>query len=171
MPEETSTSTTVCESVVSTQAASPDSRPVDTEAMSMSQPQPSSVSTISSAAAPALTGVAPIPAASTTCSGIMLSPPPMGACGRPVRDSSWLELDICRDFQKEGSCSRSDQCRFAHPEPNVVNRDGKVTCCYDFLKVSVPHSFYSNGDQDMQCGLKKSKLVLLCRLMIWGKSL
>lgn len=152
MPEETSTSTTVCESVVSTQAASPDSRPVDSEAVSMSQPQPSSVSTISSAAAPALTGVAPMPAASTTCSGIMLSPPPLGACGRPVRDSSWLELDICRDFQKEGSCSRSDQCRFAHPEPNVVNRDGKVTCCYDFLKVSIPHSFYSNGDQDMQCG-------------------
>ena len=104
------------------------------------------------AAAPALTGVAPMPAASTTCSGIMLSPPPLGACGRPVRDSSWLELDICRDFQKEGSCSRNDQCRFAHPEPNVVNRDGKVTCCYDFLKVSVPHSFCSNRDQDMQCG-------------------
>lgn len=133
MPEQTSTSATVCESVVSTQAATPDSRTVDTEAVSMSQPQPSNVSTISSAAAPALTGVAPMPATA----GAMLSPPP-GACGKPVRDSSWLELDICRDFQKEGSCSRSDQCRFAHPEPNVVTRDGKVTCCYDFLKVSVP---------------------------------
>lgn len=133
MPEQTSTSTTVCESVVSTQAATPDSRATDTEAVSMSQ-QPSNVSTISSerlttAAAAPVTGVAPIPAAAA-----MLSPPP-GACGRPVRDSSWLELDICRDFQKDGNCSRSDQCRFAHPEPNVVTRDGKVTCCYDFLKV------------------------------------
>ena len=115
----------------------------------MSQPQPTTtnVSTIiSSAAAPPLTGVAPILAAAATTSVTMLtSPPPgAGACGgKPVRDSSWLELDICRDFQKEGSCSRSDQCRFAHPEPNVVTRDGKVTCCYDFLKVSIPPFLYT----------------------------
>lgn len=139
MPEQTSTSATVCESVVSTQATAADSRAANTEAVSMSQPQPTTnVSTIiSSAAAPPLTGVAPIPAAAAT---MLSSPPPgAGACGgKPVRDSSWLELDICRDFQKEGSCSRSDQCRFAHPEPNVVTRDSKVTCCYDFLKVSIP---------------------------------
>ena len=138
MPEQTSTSATVCESVVSTQAATHVSSAVDIEAASMSQP--SNVSTISSAerlntvqaAAPAtMTGVAPIPVPAA-----MLSP---AAC-KPARDSSWLELDICRDFQKEG-CSRSEQCRFAHPDPNVVTRDGKVTCCYDFLKVSL--SIYS----------------------------
>ena len=122
----------------------------------MSQPQPTTtnVSTIiSSAAAPPLTGVAPIlaPAAATTSVTMLTSPPPgAGVCGgKPVRDSSWLELDICRDFQKEGmSCSRSDQCRFAHPEPNVVTRDGKVTCCYDFLKVSIPLFLHNNN---MQC--------------------
>ena len=148
MPEQTSTSATVCENVVSTQAAAADSTAADTEAVSMSQPQPTTtnVSTIiSSAAAPPLTGVAPILAAATTSVTMLTSPPPgAGACGgKPVRDSSWLELDICRDFQKEGSCSRSDQCRFAHPEPNVVTRDGKVTCCYDFLKVSIPLFLYT----------------------------
>ena len=53
-----------------------------------------------------------------------------------MRDSSWLELEICRDFLRQ-SCPRvSQECRFAHPQPPVVTKDGKVTCCYDFLKVS-----------------------------------
>ena len=55
---------------------------------------------------------------------------------KPPRDSSWLELEICREFLRQG-CSRSaEECRFAHPESNVITKDGKVTCCYDFLKVS-----------------------------------
>lgn len=124
MPEPTSTST-AGDSSNTSQATVPNSIDMDSEAAS----PPSNVSTISSepvnlgqAAAPATAGVAPMPN--------LLSP----AVCKPTRDSSWLELDICRDFQKEG-CPRSDQCRFAHPESNVVTRDGKVTCCYDFLKV------------------------------------
>eukprot|EP00731_Ephydatia_muelleri_P030251 Em0021g774a len=53
---------------------------------------------------------------------------------KTVRDSSWLELEVCRDYQRM-SCPRSpEQCRFAHPEQAVLVKDGRVTCCYDFLK-------------------------------------
>ena len=51
------------------------------------------------------------------------------------RDSSWLQVEVCRDFRRE-TCPRGSQCRFAHPDAKVMGRDGKVTCCYDFLKVS-----------------------------------
>ena len=51
------------------------------------------------------------------------------------RDSSWLELEICRDFVR-GCCNyNADECRFAHPEPGVITKGDKATCCYDFLKV------------------------------------
>lgn len=54
---------------------------------------------------------------------------------KPVRDSSWLQVDLCRDFQRD-TCPRGQTCRFAHPESRaVIVKDGKVTCCYDFLKV------------------------------------
>lgn len=50
-------------------------------------------------------------------------------------DSSWLQVEVCRDFRRD-TCPRGEQCRFAHPAAMVMGRDGKVTCCYDFLKVS-----------------------------------
>lgn len=61
--------------------------------------------------------------------------PPSGK----TRDSSWLELEVCRDFQRQ-SCPRIHDCRFAHPQPPVVSKEGKVTCCYDFLKVDHPRA-------------------------------
>lgn len=60
-----------------------------------------------------------------------------GPPGGKTRDSSWLELEVCRDFQRH-SCPRIHDCRFAHPQPPVVSKEGKVTCCYDFLKVDHP---------------------------------
>ena len=53
------------------------------------------------------------------------------------RDSSWLEIDVCREFVR-GECTRSaEECKFAHPTGSVVIKEGnKVTCCFDFLKVS-----------------------------------
>ena len=52
-----------------------------------------------------------------------------------VRDSSWLELDVCREYLR-GDCSRSaDECRYAHPTGSVIVKEGKVTCCFDYLKV------------------------------------
>lgn len=51
------------------------------------------------------------------------------------RDSTWLELEVCREFLR-GDCSRSaEECRFAHPTGSVIVKDGKVTCCFDNLKV------------------------------------
>lgn len=67
--------------------------------------------------------------------------------GKPVRDSSWLELDICRDFVRGYSCPRGEQCRFAHPDQAVVTKENKVTCCYDFLKVCTPpKNFYCKNN-------------------------
>lgn len=140
MPELTSSVTTPGESVVSTQAAVPPAAVYDAETAAS---PPSNVSTISSGSGPTVsehlnTGQLQIAAASATAGvaapipAALLSPP----ANKPVRDSSWLELDICRDYQKDGNCVRGEQCRFAHPDSNVVTRDGKVTCCYDFLKVS-----------------------------------
>lgn len=51
------------------------------------------------------------------------------------RDSTWLELEVCREYLR-GDCSRSaEECRFAHPTGSVIVKDGRVTCCFDNLKV------------------------------------
>jgi muscleblind protein len=53
-----------------------------------------------------------------------------------VKDSRWLQLDVCRDFQR-GQCSRSDlECKFAHPPAHVDIQNGRVTACYDSIKVA-----------------------------------
>lgn len=51
------------------------------------------------------------------------------------KDSQWLQLDICREFQK-GNCSRTDgSCKNAHPtNPHVEVLNGKVMACYDSCK-------------------------------------
>lgn len=52
-----------------------------------------------------------------------------------VKDSRWLQLEVCREFQR-GQCSRSDEeCKFAHPPPHVDVQNGRVTACYDSIKV------------------------------------
>ena len=72
---------------------------------------------------------------------------------QPARDSSWLELDVCRDYQRR-SCPRdANTCRFAHPENNPPFKS-KVTCCYDFLKVGSPRFnssafFFLLGERDL----------------------
>ena len=52
-----------------------------------------------------------------------------------LRDSSWLELEVCREYLR-GACTRED-CRFVHPMGSVLTKDGKVTCCFDYLKVRI----------------------------------
>jgi len=50
------------------------------------------------------------------------------------KDSRWLQLEVCREFQRN-KCSRSDtECKFAHPATNVDVQNGKVTACYDSIK-------------------------------------
>ncbi|VDO11462.1 unnamed protein product [Brugia timori] len=52
-----------------------------------------------------------------------------------VKDSRWLQLEVCREFQR-GQCSRSDiECKFAHPPPHVDVQNGRVTACYDSIKL------------------------------------
>lgn len=52
------------------------------------------------------------------------------------KDSRWLQLEVCREFQRN-KCSRPDtECKFAHPPPNVEVQNGRVTACYDSIKVS-----------------------------------
>ncbi|CAI4226067.1 unnamed protein product [Auanema sp. JU1783] len=51
-----------------------------------------------------------------------------------VKDSRWLQVEVCREFQR-GQCARSDQeCKFAHPPPHVDVQQGRVTACYDSIK-------------------------------------
>lgn len=52
------------------------------------------------------------------------------------KDSRWLQLEVCREFQRN-KCTRQDtECKFAHPPANVEVQNGKVTACYDSIKVS-----------------------------------
>ncbi|KAF0294653.1 Protein muscleblind [Amphibalanus amphitrite] len=51
-----------------------------------------------------------------------------------AKDSRWLQLEVCREFQRN-KCSRSDaECKFAHPVPHVEVQNGKVTACFDSIK-------------------------------------
>ena len=57
------------------------------------------------------------------------------------KDSRWLQLEVCREFQRQ-KCTRSDaECKFAHPPANVEVQNGRVTACYDSIKVSCSSSF------------------------------
>lgn len=53
-----------------------------------------------------------------------------------VKDPRWLQVEVCREFQR-GKCTREvSECRFAHPDENVqVENGGRVTACFDSMKV------------------------------------
>jgi muscleblind protein len=51
-----------------------------------------------------------------------------------VKDSRWLQVEVCREYQR-GQCSRTDlECKFAHPPAHVEVQNGRVTACYDSIK-------------------------------------
>lgn len=51
-----------------------------------------------------------------------------------VKDSRWLTLEVCREFQRN-KCTRSEtECKFAHPPPHVEVQNGRVTACFDSIK-------------------------------------
>ncbi|KAH1004840.1 hypothetical protein HUJ05_005619 [Dendroctonus ponderosae] len=53
------------------------------------------------------------------------------------KDSRWLQLEVCREFQRQ-KCSRPDtECKFAHPPANVEVQNGRVTACYDSIKINL----------------------------------
>ncbi len=53
-----------------------------------------------------------------------------------AKDPRWLQVEVCREFQR-GKCTRAEsECRFAHPDENVqVENGGRVTACFDSMKV------------------------------------
>lgn len=55
-----------------------------------------------------------------------------------TKDSRWLQLEVCREFQRN-KCTRPDtECKFAHPPPTVeVSPNGRVVACYDSIKVGI----------------------------------
>ncbi|XP_075675944.1 uncharacterized protein LOC113790323 isoform X3 [Dermatophagoides pteronyssinus] len=51
-----------------------------------------------------------------------------------IHNSRWLQLEVCREFQRN-KCTRSDsECKFAHPGTNVEIQNGRVIACYDSIK-------------------------------------
>lgn len=75
------------------------------------------------------------------------SPPLLSICLMAVsmtmgRDTKWLTLEVCREFQR-GTCSRSDaECKFAHPSRSCHVENGRVIACFDSLKVTMHHTLY-----------------------------
>ena len=60
----------------------------------------------------------------------------VNALSMNIKDSRWLQLEVCREYQRN-KCSRSDtECKFAHPLAHVEVQNGKVTACFDSIKVS-----------------------------------
>lgn len=58
------------------------------------------------------------------------------AAAATMKDSRWLTLEVCRQYQRK-LCSRDEnECKFAHPPPHVDVQNGRVICCYDSIKVS-----------------------------------
>nr|XP_029720640.1 muscleblind-like protein [Aedes albopictus] len=56
------------------------------------------------------------------------------------KDSRWLQLEVCREYQRN-KCSRPDtECKFAHPPANVEVQNGRVTACYDSIKIEIKPS-------------------------------
>lgn len=50
------------------------------------------------------------------------------------RDTKWLTLEVCREFQR-GTCLRSEgECKFAHPSRSCHVENGRVIACFDSLK-------------------------------------
>jgi muscleblind protein len=73
-----------------------------------------------------------------------------------IKDSRWLQLEVCREFQRN-KCSRPDtECKFAHPPVNVEVQNGRVTACYDSIKVRPPFLmvlFYGPGTMKLNLNI------------------
>lgn len=59
-----------------------------------------------------------------------------------VKDSRWLTLDVCREYTRNKCTRTEDECRFAHPPPNVEVQNGRVMCCFDSIKVRSSFFFF-----------------------------
>lgn len=80
------------------------------------------------------------------------------ALGMPsVRDTKWLTLEVCRQFQR-GNCSRSDEeCKFAHPPKSCQVENGRVIACFDSLKVGDGAVYGTYGNNFVNLVLREVK--------------
>ena len=52
-----------------------------------------------------------------------------------ARDARWLQVQVCQDFLAK-KCPRSEfECGFAHPPVTCSTENGRVTACFDAMKV------------------------------------
>ncbi|XP_048246529.1 muscleblind-like protein 1 isoform X1 [Haliotis cracherodii] len=51
-----------------------------------------------------------------------------------VKDSRWLTLEVCREFQRNKCTRTENECKFAHPPPHVEVQNGRVIACFDSIK-------------------------------------
>ncbi|XP_041353646.1 protein muscleblind-like isoform X6 [Gigantopelta aegis] len=51
-----------------------------------------------------------------------------------VKDSRWLTLEVCREFQRSKCTRTENECKFAHPPPHVEVQNGRVIACFDSIK-------------------------------------
>ncbi|XP_077553690.1 muscleblind-like protein 2a, partial [Haemaphysalis longicornis] len=97
-------------------------------------PSAASVATPPSPPSPTAAGTAVVasvqqPAAASSSLVLAAAPSLVSA-----KDSRWLQLEVCREYQRN-KCSRQDaECKFAHPPPNVEVQNGRVIACYDSIK-------------------------------------
>ncbi|KAH8867791.1 Muscleblind-like protein [Schistosoma japonicum] len=81
----------------------------------------------SNTAAAAAAAVAALTAAAAASAGLPSN----------IKDSRWLTLEVCRQYQRN-QCSRDEnECKFAHPPTHVDVQSGRVICCYDSIKSSL----------------------------------
>ena len=75
------------------------------------------------------------------------------------KDSRWLQLEVCREFQRQ-KCTRCDaECKFAHPPANVEVQNGRVTACYDSIKVR--RSLFTSGRKYWVLGVRRRSSLAL----------
>jgi len=84
---------------------------------------------------PATIVYAPSPVATTAAAAAVGAGGATLGAGVGVKDSRWLTLDVCREFTRNKCARTDDECRFAHPPPNVEVQNGRVMCCFDSIKV------------------------------------
>ena len=65
----------------------------------------------------------------------MIRPAAATSAGAAGKDSRWLTLEVCREFARSNCPRSADECKYAHPPPHVEIQNGRVTCCYDSIKV------------------------------------
>ena len=53
-----------------------------------------------------------------------------------AKDSRWLTLEVCREYQRNKCTRTENECKFAHPPAHVEVQNGRVIACFDSIKVS-----------------------------------